>query len=210
MGFFEWVESVVSPKVAPPKFDESKLSPTGKKFAAAMGSAVQGATQGVLDNGSIGQNVGDAADFLKTLSAAVVPFAKCIGNKVGWVKLVALVAAAASGGGSSLLVAAVTPHLIPCGVTAVYGQLGNSPFELAVKEGLAQIGKGQPGYIDPGLQLLLEDPKVIAMFTGGLVRQAIAQPVQTFALPSPEQQRQADVNTGLTLAGLAAAAILLR
>lgn len=115
---------------------ECKKNPSNPACKAA--DALIGTMAGIQPSITSG-----AVDFLGTLSSSVVPFAKCMAEKVGYVKLAALVAAAASGAGSVPLIAAIQPYLIPCGALAISGQLGSSPFELAVKEALSKLAPGE-------------------------------------------------------------------
>ena len=156
-----------------------------------------------------------ASSLFSSLPAGVIPFAECIGSKVGLGTLVGLTANAATGAGMDPLIAALKPHVIGCGAGAIAGQLGGSPLELAIKMALQQLQKSQPGYIDPKLQaqvdLLFSSGKADVFFA--TVKKFNTQDLALFDLSTATkevQEQRANVNTGLVLAAVVGGFLLLR
>lgn len=190
----------------------------GQKKLLAAGVAV--ATGGGSDM-DFGDQLSEAASsVLGSLPSAVIPVAKCLGDKIGYATLAGLTLKAATGGGTSDLLNAVRPHIVSCGASGVASQLGNSPLEQALKSALSELAKateskpkpkpGEVGYIDPKLQKMIENPKVVALFTGGQLKKAATYQGTVYTAEELAQAtEQQSYNSGLILAAVAVGAVLL-
>lgn len=184
-------------------------TPEGQKELAKVGAAA--AKEADVDLLKIAQDT--AGGVISALPAAVVPVAQCLGERIGWGTLAGLTAKAATGGGAGDLVDAIKPHLVSCGAVGLSGQLGNSPLEQAIKAALSQLAgvpaKGQPGYIDPQLLKMLDDPKVVALLTGGQLKAAATyRGIQLYDVSEVQQQQQAGNSLALVALVLGGALLL--